>query len=200
MTAFKVRLEIVCTAGTSRLTVKEGERPPLLALDNTMPWRERVEGFFRKVLGSVPGSIELRDIRTVDSPEPELRVVVECRLDKLLPTRDDRLGWLGGAPGPALSGGAKPGASLDPEETVNIYTDGGSRGNPGPAGIGVLLSQSASGYEEELSAYLGRATNNVAEYTALIEGLRLAHERGAKKVRHFADSELLVRQLEGATR
>lgn len=197
MTKFKARLEILANAGHGRLIVKEGARPPLLALDADTPWRERVEGFFRKVLGAAPDSVRLADMRVFDSPEPELRIVVECVLRKASRPRDERLAWEGEDPSDGAPGGANPDAVLDPAETALLYTDGGSRGNPGPAGIGALLFQRGSGYEEELYSHIGTATNNVAEYTALVEGLLLAHERGARRVEHFTDSELMVRQLEG---
>ena len=87
--------------------------------------------------------------------------------------------------------------TLDPDREVQLYTDGASFGNPGPAGIGIVLLQEETGYREEHSRYLGKATSNAAEYTALAEGLALAVERGARRVAHCSDSELLVKQLKG---
>jgi len=79
-------------------------------------------------------------------------------------------------------------------EELIIFTDGGARGNPGPAGIGAVLY---NGKEKvaEVSKYLGVATNNQAEYRALIEALKKAKELGAKKLSVFLDSELVVKQL-----
>jgi len=97
-----------------------------------------------------------------------------------------------------------------------IYTDGGARGNPGPAGIGIVIVQASrqalrslasaeakllrllGGGEEvvwEYGEYIGVATNNQAEYRALIRALEKAKELGATEVKCFLDSELLVKQL-----
>ncbi len=76
-----------------------------------------------------------------------------------------------------------------------LYTDGASRGNPGPAGIGYVLI--IDGKKRTHSAYIGRSTNNVAEYTALIEGLKAALSEGVQELDIYMDSELVVRQLEG---
>ncbi len=77
-----------------------------------------------------------------------------------------------------------------------IHIDGGSRGNPGEAGFGVYV-EAADGTTTELYGYLGRATNNVAEYQALLHALRHALARGARSVRVLSDSELVVRQIAG---
>lgn len=77
-----------------------------------------------------------------------------------------------------------------------LYSDGASRGNPGEAGAGALL-MNEKGDEYSLCAYLGHKTNNQAEYEALLLGLKELKRRGAKKVEIRADSELLVRQLNG---
>lgn len=77
-----------------------------------------------------------------------------------------------------------------------IHIDGGSRGNPGEAGFGVYV-QSKDGGVDELYGYLGHATNNVAEYEALLHALRHALARGARTVSLFSDSELVVRQMAG---
>jgi ribonuclease HI len=78
--------------------------------------------------------------------------------------------------------------------------DGASRGNPGEAGFGVHVTASTGEPVAALYGYLGRATNNVAEYQALLHGLRFALARGAREVAVFSDSELLVRQLAGRYR
>lgn len=82
-------------------------------------------------------------------------------------------------------------------EEVHLYTDGASRGNPGPAGIGIVLKTPAGEKVLAHGASVGRTTNNVAEYRAVIQGLEKALELGAVRVHLFSDSELLVRQLEG---
>jgi ribonuclease HI len=78
-----------------------------------------------------------------------------------------------------------------------LQFDGGSRGNPGPAGIGVSLTDEEGTPLYELGEFLGRRTNNVAEYTALLRGLHAAKTLGAAKLTVRSDSELLVRQING---
>ena len=80
---------------------------------------------------------------------------------------------------------------------LKLYTDGGARGNPGPAAIGVLICNEQGEILLEHSETIGEATNNVAEYRALIEGIKRAHELGAKEVKCHLDSELVVKQLRG---
>jgi ribonuclease HI len=81
---------------------------------------------------------------------------------------------------------------------LRIHTDGGARGNPGPAGAGVLIKDADTGEViRELHEYLGETTNNQAEYRAVILGLREAADLHPDSVMVVADSELLVRQLTG---
>jgi ribonuclease HI len=80
-----------------------------------------------------------------------------------------------------------------------IAVDGGSRGNPGPAGCGIVL-QVDGGSREEHALFLGETTNNVAEYAALLAALRRALELGVVDVVVRSDSELLVRQIDGSYR
>ncbi len=79
---------------------------------------------------------------------------------------------------------------------LTIYSDGASRNNPGEAGAGVYILQDGRPLEG-LARYLGTTTNNIAEYTAAIMGLEFAVKQGAQKVKLFADSELLVKQING---
>ncbi len=84
---------------------------------------------------------------------------------------------------------------------VRIHTDGGARGNPGPAAGGFVIVDVAD--DTVLHAegvFLGQATNNVAEYSAMIAGLRIAVSLAAAKVDLFSDSELMVRQMTGRYR
>lgn len=81
-----------------------------------------------------------------------------------------------------------------------LRTDGAARGNPGPAGIGVVLEGPDGRVIEEVARGIGWATNNVAEYEALIEGLRLALDRGVRPLKVLADSLLVVQQMRGAFR
>lgn len=76
-----------------------------------------------------------------------------------------------------------------------LYCDGASSGNPGESGIGVVLIFEGRTYE--ISEYIGMATNNVAEYTALIRGLSKARALKVEGLSIFLDSELLVRQIDG---
>ena len=78
--------------------------------------------------------------------------------------------------------------------------DGAARGNPGPAGIGVVIGQDHGSYRRELWEYIGEATNNAAEYQALILALKEAARLQATGIRVRSDSELLVRQMEGRYR
>ena len=81
-----------------------------------------------------------------------------------------------------------------------IYTDGAARGNPGPAGIGARILDSDGNVLSEECQYIGEATNNVAEYRALLMGLERAAELGASTVEVRSDSELVVKQLRGEYR
>jgi len=80
---------------------------------------------------------------------------------------------------------------------VVIYTDGASRGNPGKAGIGAVIFNSNNEVLREIAEYIGESTNNVAEYKAVIAGLKAGLSLGAKNVRLKADSQLLIRQIQG---
>ena len=80
---------------------------------------------------------------------------------------------------------------------ATLHTDGGARGNPGPAAIGVVLRDAAGVVVAELARPIGKATNNIAEYTALIEGLKLAAQRGVTDIEVLCDSQLVVSQIEG---
>jgi ribonuclease HI len=79
--------------------------------------------------------------------------------------------------------------------TVNV--DGGARGNPGPAAIGAVVRDDKGEIVEERGERIGRATNNVAEYRALLLGIELAAAHGASELDLVGDSELIVRQVEG---
>jgi ribonuclease HI len=80
---------------------------------------------------------------------------------------------------------------------IYLYTDGGSRGNPGPAGIGIIMLDAAKKKIKESFRYIGETTNNVAEYSALIQGLEEAIALNADEVIINLDSELIVKQLKG---
>jgi len=83
---------------------------------------------------------------------------------------------------------------------VTVHIDGGARGNPGPAGAGVVVRSDDGVVLHEAGLYIGHATNNVAEYSALLAGLEAAARLGADQVEVFSDSKLLVRQMNGQYR
>jgi ribonuclease HI len=82
-------------------------------------------------------------------------------------------------------------------EKLTVNVDGGARGNPGPAAIGVVVSDGNGGVVEERSERIGTATNNVAEYRALLLGIERAAALGASELDLVGDSELVVRQVKG---
>jgi ribonuclease HI len=88
----------------------------------------------------------------------------------------------------------------DPQGEWLLMVDGASRGNPGEAGCGAVIFDAAGKTVRELTRYLGRTTNNVAEYEALLMGLEEALRLRVKRLRVESDSELLVRQLNGLYR
>lgn len=84
-----------------------------------------------------------------------------------------------------------------PAHYLVAHSDGGARGNPGPAGYGVVIQSESGKKLAALSEYLGRQTNNFAEYQGLIAALEYALEHGPKALKVISDSELLVRQIKG---
>jgi len=101
-------------------------------------------------------------------------------------------------------GGAEPEARPTARVTspgdvrrVRIFTDGAARGNPGPAGAGAVILDGEGRVLARLGRFLGKQTNNVAEYQGLLLGLRRARQMGAREVEVRADSQLLIRQLQG---
>src|ERR1700687_4788525 len=84
-----------------------------------------------------------------------------------------------------------------PQHYLIAHSDGGARGNPGPAGYGVVIQDEAGRKVAALSHYLGHQTNNFAEYQGLIAALEYAIEQGHKALKVVSDSELLVRQIKG---
>jgi ribonuclease HI len=84
-----------------------------------------------------------------------------------------------------------------PEHYLIAHSDGGARGNPGPAGYGVVIQDETGKKVAQLSEYLGHQTNNFAEYQGLIAALEYALQHGPKALKLISDSELLVRQIKG---
>jgi ribonuclease HI len=85
-------------------------------------------------------------------------------------------------------------------DRVVVNVDGGARGNPGPAAIGAVLSTPEGELIEERGEAIGHATNNVAEYRALLLGIERAQALGAREVELIGDSELIVKQVKGEYR
>jgi ribonuclease HI len=85
-------------------------------------------------------------------------------------------------------------------ERVVVNVDGGARGNPGPAAVAAVLTSPEGELIEQLGKPIGRATNNVAEYRAVLLGIELAKSVGAREVELIGDSELIVKQVKGEYR
>jgi len=140
---------------------------------------------------------------------PELlRVIAEEEsLDRTLArfpglSRTELVGVLLGTPPPShpppRMHAAGPVHAVQPHRKLRVASDGAARGNPGPAGAGAVLWDEQGRVLERLGKYLGRQTNNVAEYQALLLGVRRAQELGAEELEVVADSELMIRQLSGS--
>lgn len=99
--------------------------------------------------------------------------------------------------GKSLFGEAAPEPKPATTAAYRINIDGGSRGNPGPAAYGVLIRDANGGVVAKLKKYIGRFTNNVAEYYGLIAALDYAQSHDVRAIRIESDSELLVKQMRG---
>lgn len=147
----------------------------------------------------------------MSGPRPSLtellRVIAEEEsLDRTLArfpglSRTDLVGVLLGRPAPTaqpprapLRGPSHP---VQLHRKLRVASDGAARGNPGPAGAGAVLFDEHGAVLENLGKFLGRQTNNVAEYQGLLLGLRRARELGAEELEVVSDSELMIRQLSG---
>ncbi len=84
---------------------------------------------------------------------------------------------------------------MDTPKKVKIFTDGGARGNPGPAGAGVIIMDEHEQVIAQHKKYLGKQTNNFAEYSAVILALQAAQKLGVEEIDFYLDSELVVKQL-----
>ncbi|HEY4818738.1 MAG TPA: ribonuclease HI family protein, partial [Candidatus Acidoferrum sp.] len=91
----------------------------------------------------------------------------------------------------------EPNAATTPTAAYRANIDGGSRGNPGPASYGVVIRDPRGQVVAKLKKYIGRSTNNVAEYYGLIAALDYAQQHGIRALQMQSDSELLVRQMRG---
>ena len=82
-------------------------------------------------------------------------------------------------------------------ETWTVHVDGAARGNPGPAGIGIVIADETGNVVKEVGEPLGHTTNNVAEYKAMIRALEEARQLGCERITVYTDSELMAHQLNG---
>ena len=195
MAAFEVFIQPVIQAEGCRLVSEADSSLPRISLEAGVSWQDALRRFLAQVLGEVPFSIDLKELETVKHGQCQRLVIhAGCYLPRKTPVSGG--GWRWYEPG-SEAARVVEGAEIDPDCEVELFTDGGSRGNPGPAGVGGLLRQKSSGYEEEFSRFIGRATNNEAEYMALIVGLQRALERGVRRIVHLSDSQLIVRQIQG---
>ncbi|HXM67872.1 MAG TPA: ribonuclease HI family protein [Candidatus Acidoferrum sp.] len=96
-----------------------------------------------------------------------------------------------------FSHGTDSSRETPPQHYLIAHSDGGARGNPGPAGYGVVIQDESGRKVAHLSEYLGHQTNNFAEYQGLIAALEYALQHGPKALKLISDSELLVRQIKG---
>ncbi|MGZ6132525.1 MAG: ribonuclease HI family protein [Myxococcaceae bacterium] len=117
-------------------------------------------------------------------------------------SRTDLVGVLLGRPAPSHPAppphATRAGTQVQSHRKLRVASDGAARGNPGPAGAGAVVFDEHGQVLERLGKFLGRQTNNVAEYQGLLLGVRRAHELGAEELEVVADSELIIRQLSGA--
>src|SRR5947207_6308843 len=97
----------------------------------------------------------------------------------------------------SLFGPPNTGSHPNPVEWFTANCDGGSRGNPGPAGFGAVVEDGQGRIVARLSEYLGKQTNNYAEYSGLLAVLKWASRQGVRRLRVVSDSELMVRQMNG---
>jgi probable phosphoglycerate mutase len=96
-----------------------------------------------------------------------------------------------------MEAGAKSGPKSGVDGWFTAHCDGGSRGNPGPAGFGAVVEDPQGRIAARLSEFLGKQTNNYAEYSGLLAVLQWALENGAKRLKVVSDSELMVKQMKG---
>lgn len=100
----------------------------------------------------------------------------------------------------AGSGRLWPEASSKTDGIIIAYCDGGSRGNPGPAGYGVHIEDAKGATVGDLSEFVGKKTNNFAEYSGLLAALQFALDHGYPRLKVVSDSELMVKQIKGQYR
>lgn len=149
---------------------------------------------------------ELSERRALELWEPGLRqklAAIGVSLELSSESPPARWNTAGSLPGRERQGASEKGgiAGAAPRGKDagmhQLHVDGGSRGNPGPAGIGAVLTDPEGNTVANISEFIGEATNNIAEYSAMVAGLRLALERNLSRLAVFSDSELIIKQLRG---
>ncbi|MFH0916808.1 MAG: Nif3-like dinuclear metal center hexameric protein [bacterium] len=131
--------------------------------------------------------------KNLDRELAESEVTVET-------SREWRSPWEGAAAAETAGADADGPRGRGDASKARLWIDGGSRGNPGPSAIGVVLEDDKGSLLDTVSRAIGVATNNVAEYRALLTGLELAEAAGTREVEVLSDSELLVKQMRGEYR
>lgn len=159
-----------------------------------MPEQIDREKIFRTLADTLPENL-LLDLFPDHSPH-EIRTLIRDAGGIKAPQQGKSLAApdRSGDPGTGLPGGRMG------SEACSLYTDGASRGNPGDAGAGIVLLGTDGKELQARSFYLGKCTNNAAEYQALIAGLECALETGCRSLNIFMDSQLIVRQVQGIYR
>ncbi len=164
-----------------------------------------------EALRLLAGTLSVRAVMK-EHPEVDKEALRSLLLEAARTIREGELAEAGRVGGPATSGrqgtgqAGQEGFVFEPPDggrgaiSLRIYTDGASRGNPGEAGIGVVIEDENGRKIKEIRRYIGKATNNQAEYMALLAALHAAREMGAEDISVFADSELLVKQMKGEYR
>jgi len=154
----------------------------------------------RAVLEALAASLDAGEVlsRFPGLAREQLRGIVREAAGRL-PRVENRL--MPASTATVASSGAVSAAGVGawPEEVI-VHIDGGARGNPGEAGVGAYFQDRSGAPLESIARYIGRATNNTAEYQALLIALARARDAGVKHLRVFSDSELLVNQVNGRYR
>lgn len=149
-----------------------------------MPSGDRDEGLIDRLLEDLSITFDIqKTIENIGITEAQAKAAIR---------------WLAKERAPAATGPVKAKAEAKAVAGRHeLYVDGASRGNPGEAGAGALIKDPSAKVVKRLKKFLGRTTNNVAEYSALVMGLEAARSMGIDRISVFADSELMVKQLNG---
>ena len=148
MALFEVVLVPRITSGAVCLLEKESSDNPTISLAENQNWQEALEKFIRQTLGSIPYRCKLAEIKTKTGKTPVIEVHLECNLGTSEPQPlDESYQWTRRDENKKKAGKIplKRTGELEPDREVELYTDGASRGNPGPAGIGLVLRQQKTG-------------------------------------------------------